>query len=69
MGVSGNLWSFLNEVHHLVPYDVECGMVLEPIERNLASSRVDLGYTVLFCIPAVTSLPFYTCDSVLANSL
>ena len=35
----------------------------------LASSRVDLGYTELFCIPAVTSVSLKTFDSVLGDSL
>ena len=35
-------------------YDVEHGMTLEPMQENRASSRVDLGYTELFHIPAVT---------------
>ena len=42
-------------------------MAVETMQGNLASSHVDLGYTVLFCIPAVTSLSFYTCDSVLGT--
>ena len=50
-GVSGNLWSCLKEVKPLVMYDVECGMAPEPMKGNRASSRVDLGYTELFCIP------------------
>ena len=28
-------------------FDVECGMVLEPMQGNRVSSRVDLGYTEL----------------------
>ena len=39
-------------------YDVECRMALEPMQRNRASSRVDLVYTELFHIPAVTSVSF-----------
>ena len=39
-------------------YDVECGMALEPMQENLASSRVDLGYSELFHIPSVTSVSF-----------
>ena len=49
-------------------YDVERGMALEPIQGNLASFRVDVGYTELFCIH-VTSLSFYTWDSVPGDSL
>ena len=43
-------------------------MALEPIQGNLASFRVDVGYTELFCIH-VTSLSFYTWDSVPGDSL
>ena len=37
-------------------YDVERVMALEPMWGKWASSRVDLGYTELFCIPEVTSV-------------
>ena len=57
-GVSGNLWSCLKEVKPFFVYDVESGMALEPMQCNGASSQVDLGYTKLFCIPAVTSVSF-----------
>ena len=69
MGVSGNLWSGLKEVKLLVVYDVECEMALEPMQGNQASSRVDVGYTDLFCINVVTSVSFYTWDSVPGDSL
>ena len=55
MGVSGNLWSCLKEVKPLVVFDVGCGMALEPMQVNQASSQVDLGYTMQFRIPVVTS--------------
>ena len=58
MDVSGNLWTCLSEVKPLVMYDVEGGMALEPKQGNRASSPVDLGYTVFFHIPVVTSLSF-----------
>ena len=58
MGVSGNLWSCLNEVKPLVLYDVECGMALEPLQGNWASFPLDLVYTGLFRIYAVTSVSF-----------
>ena len=58
MGVSGNLWSCLKEVNPLVVNDVECRMALEPVKGNRASSRVDLGYTELFRVPALTSVSF-----------
>ena len=41
--VSQNLWSCLKKVKPLVVYDVECQMALEPMQRNWASSQVDLG--------------------------
>ena len=37
----------------LVLYSVEQGIVMEPMKGKWASSRVDLGYTELFCIPEV----------------
>ena len=69
MGFSGNLWSFLKEVKPLVVYYVERGMAMEPMLGKCASSRVDLVYTELFCIPEVTSVFFSSCDSVLVDSL
>ena len=47
----GNLCSFLKEVKPLVLYDVEHGIAMEPMKGKWSSSRVDLGYTELFCIP------------------
>ena len=58
MGVLGNLCSFLKEVKPLVLYDMEHGIVMEPMNGNWASSQVDLGYTELFCIPELTSVFF-----------
>ena len=52
-GVSENLCSFLKEVKPLVLYSVEHWIAMEPMKRKWASSRVDLGYTELFCIPEV----------------
>ena len=66
---SGNLWSFLKEVKPLVIFDGERGMALEPVQGNQASSRVDLGYTELFSLSAVTSGALKTCDGVLGDSL
>ena len=37
----------------LVLYSVEHGIDIEPMKWKWASSRVDLGYTELFCIPEV----------------
>ena len=68
MGVSGNLWNCLKEVKPLV-YDMECSMAMEPMQGKLASSRVYLGYSELFCIPEVTSVLFSSCNSVLGDSL
>ena len=42
---------------------------METMKGQWASSRVDLGYTELFCIPEVTSVFFSSCDSVLGDSL
>ena len=55
-GVSGNLCSFLKEVKPLVLYDMEHRISMEPMKGKWASSRVDLGYTELFCIPEVISV-------------
>ena len=52
---SGNLWSCLKEVKPLVIFDRECGMALEPMQGNQASSQVDLGYTELFLVAVVIS--------------
>ena len=41
--VSQGLCSFLKEVKPLVLYDVEHGIVMEPMKGKWASSRVDLG--------------------------
>ena len=46
------------EVQPIVVYDVEGGMALEPMKGDQASSLVDLGYTELFHIPAVTYMSF-----------
>ena len=48
-------------------YEVECEMALEQMLGNRVSSGVDLGYTKLLCNPGVTSVSFYTCDSVLGS--
>ena len=67
--VSGNLWSCIKVVKSIVLFDVERSMALEPMHMNQASSRVDLRYTELFCIAAVTSGSLSSCDSVLGDSL
>ena len=48
---------------------MEHGIAMEPMKGKWASSRVDLGYTEIFCIPEVTSVFFSSCDSVLRDSL
>ena len=57
-GVSGNILSCLKEVKPLVVYNVERWMALEPMQGNKVSTHVDVGYTELFCIHAVTSVSF-----------
>ena len=42
---------------------------MEVMKGKWASSRVDLGYTELFCIPEMTSVFISSCDSVLGDSL
>ena len=44
-------------------------MAMEPMQGKLASSEFDLGHTVLFCVPEVTSVFFKSCDSVVGDSL
>ena len=60
---------FLKGVKPLVLYDVDRGVVTEPMQRKLASSQFDFGYTEKFCIPGVTSVFFSSCDSVVGDSL
>ena len=58
MGVSGNLWSCPKEAKPIVLYDGEWGIALKRIHGNWLSFQVDLGYTELFDIIAVTSVSF-----------
>ena len=67
--MSGNLCSFLKEVKPLLLYDVEHGIAMEPMKGKWASSRVDLAYTELLCIPEVTAVFFSSCYSGLGDSL
>ena len=60
---------FLKGVKPLVVYEVERGVVMEPMQGKLASSQFDFGYTEQFCIPGVTSVFFSSCDSVVGDSL
>ena len=69
MGVSGNLWIVVKDVKPLVVYDVKCEMAMDSMKGKCSSSRVDLGYTNLFCIPEVRSVFFSCCDCVLGDSL
>ena len=57
------------EVKPLVLYDVDHRIAMEPKMGKWASSRVDLGYTDVFCIPEVTSVLLSSCDSVLGDYL
>ena len=56
-------------VKQLDLYDVDHGVVMEPMQGKLASSQFDFRYTEQFCIPAVTSGFFSSCDSVVGDSL
>ena len=42
----------------IVLYDLEWGIALKPKKRDCSSFQLDLGYTELFDIPAVTSVSF-----------
>ena len=53
-----NLCSFLKEVKPLVLYSVEHGIAMDKMKGKWAPSRVDSGYTELFCITEV-----YHCSS------
>ena len=44
-------------------------MVMEPMQGKLASSQFDLGHTDLFCLPELTSVFFWSCDSVVGDSI
>ena len=48
---------------------MEHGIAMEPKKGKWTSSRVDLGYTELFCIPKVTSVFISSYESVLGDSL
>ena len=51
-------WSSIKEINTPYVSDWEYGIALQAMQGNQASSRVDLGYTELFPIPAVTSVSF-----------
>ena len=69
MGIAANVCSFLKEVKPLLLYDVDYWIAMEPMDGKWASSRINLVYTELFCIPEVTSVFISSCDSVLGDSL
>ena len=50
-------------------YDVDRGVVMEPMQGKLASFQFDFGYTEQFCIPGVTLVFFSSCNSVVGDSL
>ena len=50
-------------------HDVECRIAMEPMQGKWPLSPVDLGYTELVGIPAVTSVFFSSCNSLLVDSL
>ena len=50
-------------------YAVDHGIAMEPMKGKWASSKDDLGYTMLFCILEVTSVFVSSCDSVPGDSL
>ena len=52
-----------------VLYDVEHDIAMEPMKGKWASSRVDLGYTELFCIPEVTVVFLSSRNRGLGDSL
>ena len=66
--VSQGICRFLKEVKPLLLYAVEHGIAMEQMRGKWGSSRFDLEYTKLFCIPEVTSVFFSSCDSVLGDS-
>ena len=53
----------------LVLYDVDHGVIMEPMQGKLASSQLDLGHTDLFCVLEVTSVFFSSSDSVVGDTL
>ena len=56
-------------VKQLVLYDVDRGVIMEPMQGKSAASQIDFVYTKQFCIPGVTSVFFSSCDSVVGDSL
>ena len=52
------LWCSIKRFEAPYVYDLDPGIALLPMQRNWSSFQVDLGYTKLFHIPAVTSVSF-----------
>ena len=46
---------------------MEHGIAMEPMKGKWASSRVDLGYRELFCIPEVILVVISSCDGGLGT--
>ena len=69
MGVSGNLWSCPKEAKRIVLYDGEWGLALKPMKGNCSSFPVDLVYTELCLVPALTSVSLEICEGLLGDSL
>ena len=67
--ISGNLWNCPQETKPIVLYAGEWGISLKPMQGNWSSFKVDLVYTELFHIPAVTSVSLKTCEGFLGDSL
>ena len=67
--VSANLSRFLKGVKPLVLYDVDRGVVMDPMLGKLASSQFVFVFTEKLCLPGVTSVFFSSCDSVVRDSL
>ena len=53
----------------IVLYDVDRGVVMESMQGKLSSSQFDFEYTEEYYIPGVTSVFFWSCDSVVGDSL
>ena len=59
---------FLKGVKPLGLYDVDHGVVIEPMQGKFSTSQFGFGYTQLFCIFVVTSV-FSSFYSVVGDSL
>ena len=52
-----NLWSSTKQIKPPYVFDGEHGIALHAMQVNRASSRIDLGYTELFHVPARHQCP------------